>query len=98
MRSRNATGRSYPAVPAPKTTPYEVAADGSRRAAAAGLLARKSGTDATAAQRSQSSIGKKTTERSAAPPATKPTQPTQRGRIAYRRTAIEVASISAAIA
>src|SRR6188472_1952114 len=78
MRSRNGTERSYPAVPAPDNG-YDVAADGSRRASAAGLLARKSVTDATATQSSQNSIVKKATERMAATPAAKPNQATQRG-------------------
>src|SRR5690242_13303308 len=82
MRSRNGTERSYPAVPTPETTAYEVAADGSRRAAAAGLLARKSETDATASHSSQTSIVKKMIDRIAQTPAKKPNQLTQRGRIA----------------
>lgn len=68
--------------PQPERPFYDVAADGSRRATVAGRLCRKSETEATATQSSQTIIVKKTTEKIAATPATYPNQLTQRGRIA----------------
>src|SRR6188472_1151066 len=82
MRSRNGTGRSYPAVPAPQRTSYDVGAGAALGAATSDLAARKSATEATPTHSSQSSIVKKMTEAIAATPATKPNQLTQRGRIA----------------
>ena len=80
--ARRGNGAAAVFAAAPMCSLYEVAADGSRPAAPAGRLCRKSETDATATQSSQTIIVKKTTEKIAATPATKPNQLTQRGKIA----------------